>query len=87
MGMMLMILLARQGRGIFLTSTLERVALGEPQVAQVYIHRPLLLDGFKFDIRMYVLVTSCCPLRMYKVRRPGLHDHHTMTADAIDIYQ
>lgn len=56
-----------QGRGIFLTKSLDKVALTEPQVAQMYISRPLLLDGFKFDIRMYALVTSCSPLRMYKV--------------------
>ncbi len=56
----------RQGRGIFLTKSLEKVTLAEPQVAQVYISRPLLLDGFKFDIRMYALVTSCSPLRVYK---------------------
>lgn len=58
-----------QGRGIFLTKSLDKVAVGEPQVAQVYISRPLLLDGFKFDIRMYALVASCSPLRVYKVRK------------------
>ena len=55
-----------KGRGIFLVKSLAGLALTEPQVAQVYIPRPLLLDGFKFDIRMYALVTSCAPLRVYK---------------------
>lgn len=40
----------------------------------MYLSRPLLLDGFKFDIRMYALITSCSPLRMYKVRPPHQHE-------------
>ena len=57
-----------QGRGIFLTQELERVAAMESQVAQVYVRRPLLIDGFKFDLRIYVLVTSVIPLRVYAFR-------------------
>uniref|UniRef100_A0A0A9WX28 Tubulin polyglutamylase TTLL6 n=1 Tax=Lygus hesperus TaxID=30085 RepID=A0A0A9WX28_LYGHE len=34
-------------------------------IGQVYIQKPFLIDGFKFDLRMYVLVASCNPLRVY----------------------
>lgn len=54
-----------QGRGIFLTQCFESISPFEQVVAQHYIKRPLLIDGFKFDLRLYVLVTSCAPLRIY----------------------
>jgi len=54
-----------QGKGIFLTRTWEGVDASEPQVAQRYLRKPLLIDGFKFDLRIYILVLSCDPLRLY----------------------
>ena len=27
--------------------------------------QPFIMDGFKFDLRIYVLVTSCDPLRIF----------------------
>jgi tubulin polyglutamylase TTLL6/13 len=54
-----------QGRGIFLTRSLEEISAADHFVAQRYVDRPLLLDGLKFDLRVYVLVAGCSPLRVY----------------------
>lgn len=57
-----------QGRGIFLTQNFDSISPLEQVVAQHYIRKPFLIDGFKFDLRLYVLVTSCKPLRVYLFR-------------------
>jgi uncharacterized membrane protein YgcG len=36
-----------------------------PVVAQRYLTKPFLIDGFKFDLRIYALVLSCDPLRIH----------------------
>eukprot|EP00927_Polykrikos_kofoidii_P065996 TRINITY_DN61679_c0_g1_i1.p1 TRINITY_DN61679_c0_g1~~TRINITY_DN61679_c0_g1_i1.p1 ORF type:complete len:736 (+),score=102.36 TRINITY_DN61679_c0_g1_i1:44-2251(+) len=37
-------------------------------VVQRYLSKPLLVDGFKFDCRIYVVITSVVPLRAYLFR-------------------
>ncbi|XP_039303631.1 tubulin polyglutamylase TTLL13 isoform X2 [Solenopsis invicta] len=54
-----------QGRGIYLTKHLKDIKPSERFICQVYIARPFLIDGYKFDLRIYALITSCDPLRIY----------------------
>ncbi|CAF3048765.1 unnamed protein product [Rotaria sp. Silwood2] len=61
-----------QGRGIFITKNPGRdIKPTDNFVIQVYVNRPFLLDGFKFDLRVYVAVTSCDPFRIF-VYKDGL---------------
>lgn len=55
---------AAQGRGIFLTQSLKDIQM-DGMVCQLYVKKPLLIDGLKFDLRVYALVTSLDPLRIY----------------------
>lgn len=54
-----------QGRGIYLTRTLKNMPANEHMICQLYINRPLLIDDFKFDLRVYALITCVDPLRLY----------------------
>jgi tubulin polyglutamylase TTLL6/13 len=53
-----------QGRGIYLTRDPD-TGSREEVVVQEYIENPLLLDQAKFDLRLYVLLRSLSPLRIY----------------------
>ncbi len=54
-----------QGTGIFLTRNSENVDPCDHYVAQRYLHKPYLIDGLKFDLRIYVLLAGSDPLRIY----------------------
>ena len=43
----------------------EQVPLDETMIVCKYIHNPLLIDNFKFDVRLYVAVTSYDPMVVY----------------------
>jgi len=60
-----------QGRGIFLTHNLDNIPMEEPSVVQEYLNTPYLIDGLKFDMRIYVLVLSCEPLKIF-LHKEGL---------------
>ncbi|XP_064421683.1 tubulin polyglutamylase ttll6 [Latimeria chalumnae] len=60
-----------QGRGIFVTKSLKDIKPEEDMICQVYISKPFVIDGFKFDLRIYVLITSCDPLRIF-IYKEGL---------------
>lgn len=60
-----------QGRGIFLVKKIEEVNPAERYVAQEYLKEPYLIEGLKFDLRIYVLVAGCNPLRVY-IHEEGL---------------
>jgi hypothetical protein len=59
-------------KGVFLTSSEKderikeaRWSFGSTLIVQEYIQNPLVISGCKFDIRLYVLISSCDPLRIY----------------------
>ena len=54
-----------QGKGIFLVKDPSEIEAKEHQVAQEYLNQPFLVDGLKFDLRIYVLLTGVNPLRIY----------------------
>ncbi|OCT86851.1 tubulin polyglutamylase TTLL13 [Xenopus laevis] len=66
-----------QGRGIFLSKNLKDIKHGDNMICQQYIPKPFLIDGFKFDLRIYALVASCEPLRIF-VYKEGLARFATM---------
>jgi hypothetical protein len=54
-----------RGRGISLISDVGSLAYTSRTVVQRYLNSPLLLSGHKFDLRLYVLVTSFEPLEAF----------------------
>jgi len=54
-----------QGKGIFITRDVYKIPPKQQMVVSQYVDNPLLVDGFKFDLRIYVALTSINPLRIY----------------------
>jgi tubulin polyglutamylase TTLL5 len=54
-----------RGRGIYLANNINHIPLDENIIVGRYLDNPLLIDGFKFDVRLYVAVTSYDPLIIY----------------------
>lgn len=54
-----------QGRGIEIVMSLRNIDRYRRVVCQVYMQQPLLLDGLKFDLRVYALITSIEPLQIF----------------------
>ncbi|EER12909.1 Tubulin--tyrosine ligase, putative, partial [Perkinsus marinus ATCC 50983] len=57
-----------RGRGIFILRDLEDLPTDSSCVISRYIVDPYLIQGYKFDLRVYVLVTGFDPLRVYLYR-------------------
>ncbi|KAM3724823.1 Tubulin polyglutamylase ttll-4 [Dirofilaria immitis] len=54
-----------RGTGISIATKIKQIPKKIPLVAQHYIDRPLIVNSTKFDLRLYVYVTSLDPLRIY----------------------
>ncbi|MCL4123589.1 UNVERIFIED_CONTAM: hypothetical protein GTU68_056073, partial [Idotea baltica] len=52
-------------RGIEIKKAMELDFKREQSFVQQFIHNPLLVDGYKFDIGVYTVITSVNPLRVY----------------------
>lgn len=53
------------GNGISLYRIAEKVPQNDHTIVQEYIDRPFLVEQYKCDMRIYALVTSCDPLKIF----------------------
>lgn len=53
------------GRGIKIVDSKNRIKLKEGILVSRYIMNPHLINGLKYDLRVYVIVTSFNPLTVY----------------------
>jgi tubulin polyglutamylase TTLL5 len=76
-----------RGRGISLIKNLAEVVYSQSSVIQKYIERPLTLNSYKFDLRLFIVVTSFKPLEafMYKDGFARLSTHaYSLNPSAIN---
>ncbi|KTG47494.1 hypothetical protein cypCar_00011138 [Cyprinus carpio] len=50
---------------ISLIRNCEKLPVQDHFIVQEYLDKPFLMEGYKFDLRFYILVTSCDPLRVF----------------------
>ncbi|KAJ7410131.1 Tubulin polyglutamylase TTLL7 [Willisornis vidua] len=43
----------------------EKLQAQDHLIVQEYLDKPFLMEGYKFDLRVYILVTSCDPLKVF----------------------
>lgn len=60
-----------RGRGIFIFKEAKHLVYDGPVIVQRYVSDPLLISGYKFDLRIYVCVKSFHPLTVY-IHQEGL---------------
>ena len=56
-----------QGKGIYVTDNIHAIVTSNMSgmLVSEYVQNPLLINGIKFDLRIYVVITSFNPLRIY----------------------
>lgn len=54
-----------KGKGIYIIDDISEAPIKENCIISKYVNNPLLINGLKFDMRLYVLVTSMDPWRIY----------------------
>ena len=48
-------------------------AVGSSRIVQEYVDKPLLISGYKSHVRLYVLITSADPLRVFVYEDAIMH--------------
>lgn len=66
---------------ISLIRNCEKLPAQDHFIVQEYLDKPFLMEGYKFDLRIYILVTSCDPLKIFLYNdglvRMGTEKYHT----------
>ena len=68
---LIILIILAQGKGIKLINKKDKLKKNKNNLISEYIKNPHLINGLKYDLRIYVLVTSYDPLKIY-VYKEGL---------------